>query len=121
MYGPYVGSIVIIVRFLIKLPSTITGGVGEIADLIIGLSLVITAGLIYKKNKTLQGAFISMGVGVGVATVIALFVNYFILIPAYINIAHFPIEAIIGAYSMIPGIDETNYLIKYVLWGGSTI
>jgi riboflavin transporter FmnP len=117
MYGPYVGSIIIFVRFLFKLPTTITAGVGELADLIIGLTLVITSSLIYRKNRTLKGAVISMGCGIGVATLVACLVNYFILIPAYIYLAKLPIEAITGACSMIPGINESNYLIMYVLGG----
>ena len=117
MYGPFIGSIVIIVRFLIKLPSTITAGVGELADLIMGLTLVIIAGLIYKKNKTLNGALISLGVGSISATVVALFVNYFILIPAYVNIAHIAVEAIVGMCSMIPGITVDNFLIAYTFGG----
>lgn len=117
MYGPYVGSIIIFVRFLFKLPTTITAGVGELADLIIGLTLVITSSLIYRKNRTLKGAVISMGCGIGVATLVACLVNYFILIPAYIYLAKLPIEAITGACSMIPGINESNYLIMYVVGG----
>ena len=117
MYGPFVGSIVIIVRFLIKLPSTITAGVGELADLIIGLTFVISAGLIYKKMKTLNGAIASLSIGAFIATVVALLVNYFILIPAYINIANFPIETIVGMCSMIPGINVDNFLITYIFAG----
>ena len=117
MYGPYVGSIIIFVRFLFKLPTTMTGGVGEVADLIIGLSLVITSSLIYRKNRTLKGAVISMLCGIGVSTVVACLVNYFILIPAYIYLANLPLSAILGACSMIPGINESNYLYMYVLGG----
>jgi riboflavin transporter FmnP len=117
MYGPYVGCIIIFVRFLFKLPTTMTGGVGEVADLIIGLSLVITSSLIYRKNRTLKGAVISMLCGIGVSTVVACLVNYFILIPAYIYLANLPLSAILGACSMIPGINESNYLYMYVLGG----
>ena len=55
-YGPLAGSLVILARFFIKLPSTSTAGVGEVADLILSLILVVTSGLIYRKNKTLKGA-----------------------------------------------------------------
>ena len=41
MYGPYAGAMVILIRFIIKLPFSGTAGVGEIADLIIGLVVVI--------------------------------------------------------------------------------
>lgn len=117
MYGPYVGSIIIFVRFLFKLPTTITAGVGELADLIIGLALVITSSVIYRKNRTLKGAVISMGCGIGVATLVACLVNYFILIPAYLNLTNLSIEGLVQLCIMIPGINQSNYLIMYVLGG----
>ena len=48
MYGPFSGVITVFVRFFCKLPGTSTVGVGEMADLLIGLAMVIPAGLIYK-------------------------------------------------------------------------
>mgnify|MGYP006983240225 FL=1 len=49
MLGPVDATVIVLIRFLIKLItiSTHTAGVGEIADLIIGASVAITSGVIY--------------------------------------------------------------------------
>lgn len=116
-YGPYVGCLIILIRFIIKLPATITAGVGEVADLLIGCTLIITTGLIYKKHRTFKGALVGTEVGVFVATVVACLANWLILIPAYVQIAHFPLSAIVGMCSMIPGITEANFMPLYIFVG----
>lgn len=93
-YGPYAGALVIFVRFVIKLPATITVGVGELADLILSSTLVLISSIIYTKNRTLKGALYGIIIGVIACTILSVFVNWFILIPAYINIAHFPLPAL---------------------------
>ena len=44
-YGPYAGFLVIFIRFVVKLPATITAGVGELADLILSAALVIISSM----------------------------------------------------------------------------
>ncbi len=116
-YGPYAGSIVIFIRFIVKLPATMTLGVGELADLALGLCLVIIAGSIYRKNKTLKNALIGTGIGIAVSTVLACILNWTILIPAFRYIAHFPLEALIGGMSYISGINESNFMMYYIFIG----
>lgn len=116
-YGPYAGSIVILVRFITKLPGTMTLGVGEIADLIFGLALVIISGIIYKKNKTLKGALIGLGIGMGVSTVLACILNWCMLIPAYLYIANFPMESLVEGMSYIGGVNANNFMTYYILIG----
>ena len=84
-YGPIAGAIVIVIRCLIKLPFTGTACVGELADLLIGLSLVIPAGIIYKRHKSLKGALAAFAISASIATVVALVANWLILIPFYID------------------------------------
>lgn len=117
MYGPISGSIVIVIRFIVKLPATITAGVGEIADLIIGLTLVITSGLIYKKHHSFKGAMCAMSIGMIAATAMAVFANWAILIPAYMKIAHFPKEALVGGMSYIKGVNTSNFMVYYLVVG----
>lgn len=117
MYGPVAGSIVIVIRFLVKLPATMTAGVGEIADLLIGLTLVISSGLIYKKKHSLKGALVSMTIGMLLATAVAIFANWSILIPAYMKIAHFPMAALVGGMSYIKGVNSSNFMVYYLFVG----
>lgn len=118
MVGPLYGTIIVIIRFLIKLPSTHTACVGELADLIIGVLTVLVTSIIYRNNKTKKGAVLSLLFGIITWVVSSLFVNAFILIPAYINLYfNGNIDALVNMLSNIPGITRDNYLYKYILYG----
>ena len=118
MVGPIYGVVVVLIRFLIKLPSTHTACVGEVADLLIGVLTVLITSIIYKKFRTKKGAFISLGCGVFTWVITSLFVNAFILIPTYIELYfNGNVEGLVKMLSNIPGITEQNYLMKYIIFG----
>ena len=119
MYGPISGAISIFVRFFCKLPGTSTVGVGEFADLLIGVSMVVTSGIIYKKHRTFKGALMAMGFGMLLGTAVGVIANWLILIPAYINIAGFPQVALTGAMdTIISGgnhvVTDANFMSYYL-------
>lgn len=116
-YGPYAGCIVIFVRFLTKLPGTFTVGVGEFADLLLGLSLVIITGMIYKKHHSLKGALVGSAIAMCFCTLIACVLNWLVLIPAYIKIAGFSMEYLTGALSYMGNVTPENFMIYYILIG----
>lgn len=117
IYGPSAGAMVIFIRFLVKLPGTMTVGVGEFADLILGLSLVIISGIIYKKKHTFKGALLGLGIGAVVSTFLACILNWLVLIPAYIYIAGFKIEQLIAMMSYIPNVTVDNFMLVYIFVG----
>lgn len=119
MYGPVSGVLVIIVRFFCKLPGTSTVGVGELADLLIGVTLCLVAGLIYKKHRSFKGAICALLIGMLSATFVATISNYLILIPAYKNIAGFPQSALTSAMdTIISGgngkVTDDNFMAYYL-------
>lgn len=117
-YGPFAGCLVIIVRFVIKLPSTITAGVGELADLVLSLSVVVVSSVIYKKHRTIKGALIGTGIGVAVGVIVSCFLNWLVLIPAYIYLAGFSIDLLVGMLSYLPfEVTRENFMLSYVLVG----
>lgn len=122
MYGPISGVLVIIVRFFCKLPGTSTVGVGEFADVLIGVTLVLVAGLIYKKHKSFKGALCAMGIGMLSATAMATVSNWLILIPAYKGIAGYPQAALTGVMDTIisggNGVVTDNNFMAYYLFVG---
>ncbi len=122
MYGPISGVLVIIVRFFCKLPGTSTVGVGEFADVLIGVTLVLVAGLIYKKHKSFKGALCAMGIGMLSATFMATVSNWLILIPAYKGIAGYPQAALTGVMDTIisggNGVVTDNNFMAYYLFVG---
>ncbi len=118
MYGPFSGVLIIIVRFFCKLPGTSTVGVGEFADVLIGTTLCIVAGLIYKKHKSIKGALCAMAIGMVSATLMAMISNWLILIPAYKEIAGFPQVALTKGMDTILGgqgvVTDDNFMIWYL-------
>lgn len=85
--GPSAGAAITVVEILIKLiiKGTSTSFVGELSDLVTSCAFAVTAGLIYKKNRTFKGALFGMGVGTLIEVTIAMIFNRFVLVPFYIQ------------------------------------
>ena len=115
--GPIAGSAIVFIRTLIKLPFSTTAMVGELIDLVIGLSTVLTSSLIYRKMKTKQGAFIGMLAGILVWVFVAVMANYLFVIDFYIEF-YFDgaVEPLVGMMSIIPGINTENYLERFIVF-----
>ena len=93
--GPVAGILIELVKILVHLVTkgTMTAGVGDVANFLFGCSYVVPAGLIYryqhKKTRTHAVA------GVIITTVLACFVNAFVLLPAYGKAFGMPVQAFI--------------------------
>lgn len=98
-YGPSCGVLVCLVKNLLHLTVSTTGGVGELANFILGAVFVGTAGVIYKLKKTKVNAIIASVVGAVLMGIASFPVNLFITYPFYYNFM--PKEAIITAYQAI--------------------
>lgn len=85
MLGPVEGIITECLKIVIKLiiKPTSTAFVGEFANLVVGITFVLPASIIYKKKKTRKGALLGMTAGTLTMTVVGCFVNAFILLPAF--------------------------------------
>lgn len=97
--GPISGICVCLIKNLVNLPFSTTGGVGELSNFLLGVCFVFPAGLIYKKMKKLGGAIIGSLVGALSMAIFSVAINYFIVYPVYTNFM--PLEAIINAYQII--------------------
>ena len=51
-FGPLSGLLIELVKNTLQLLTSSTGGVGEIANFLMGASYVVAAGVIYKRHKT---------------------------------------------------------------------
>lgn len=115
--GPLSGSITVVIKVLIKLlfVGTHTNFVGETADLIIGLALVLPTGLIYKKKRTFKGAILSLVSGSLSSTIVAMIANRFILIPFYITVGGMSMEMLTGAMKgLFPDITQESFYVLYI-------
>ena len=98
-YGPWWGVCIELVKNALHLLVTSTGGVGELANFLIGSALVLPAGLIYRKHKTRKTALIGCLVGSLCMGVMAALANYFILLPMFE--IFMPIDQVIAAFAEI--------------------
>lgn len=97
--GPVEGVMICLIKNLIHLVRTSTGGVGELSNFLLGAVFVFVAGFIYQKKKTRTGAIIASVSGALAMAVFSVASNYFLVYPFYTNFM--PMEAIIGAYQLI--------------------
>ncbi len=111
-FGPIAGMSVCLVKNLVNVFFTSTGGVGEISNFILGTSFVVPAGIIYQKIKTKKGAIIASFVGAATMAILSIISNYYLVYPVYT--AFMPMEAILGAYRAINPNVET--LMDALIW-----
>jgi len=84
--GPVAGAIVVIVKCCIKMPFSSTACVGELIDILIGLSMVLPASIIYKYKKNIKGAVTGMGIGIALSVTVAMLANRFAAVPLYVKL-----------------------------------
>jgi len=102
--GPASGVAVCLIKNLINVLSTTTGGVGELANFLMGVFFVLPAGFIYKKKKTRGGALLAAVIGAVSMAAFSVPINYFISYPFYTSLM--PLDVIIGMYQeLIPSMD----------------
>ena len=95
--GPVGGLAVCFVKnFVNFLIGTQTGGVGELANFLIGALLVVPAGFVFKKWPTRGGALAGGLIGAGMMAVLSVLVNYYIVYPVYT--VFMPMDVILDAY-----------------------
>lgn len=112
------GVMIVLIRTIIVLPFSGTFFVGELADLIISLAIVLVGTYIYKKNKTKKGAIISLVAIFTTWVLVSLFANYVILIPAYVELMFGGEEEVfVSLLGIIPNVTVENYKWKYLLLG----
>ncbi|MEG2604777.1 MAG: ECF transporter S component [Clostridia bacterium] len=111
--GPAAGTVILLVKSLLGLLHSTSQGVGELADFLMGIAMVLPAGFIYRRHKTHNTAVLGMAVGAVAATIAGVLSNVYLLIPFYGVAYGMPLETIIAmGQSLIPAVDS---LWKFVL------
>ena len=97
--GPLWGVCVCLIKNLINVFFSTTGGVGELSNFILGASFVFTAGMFYKHMGGRKGALIGSLCGAAAMAIISVFSNYFVVYPVYT--AFMPMDVILSLYQAI--------------------
>ena len=101
--GPVGGVIIALIKNLLHLTVTSTGGVGELSNFILNAIFVLPAGFLYKRKKSKKSACGGAILGAVLMAVVSVASNYFVVYPVYYNFM--PADTILAAYQAIfPGV-----------------
>lgn len=113
--GPLAGVVIEFIKILLNLiiiNGTSTAGVGELANFIIGCSMILPAGIIYRKHKTKKHAIIGMTAGTIVMVIVGCLINAFVLLPAYSVGLGIPMDTLVGMGTAInPAITNVGWFV----------
>ena len=110
--GPQWAIVVCLIKNMVSLLSTSTGGVGELSNFLLSCAFVVPAGLIYRKFKTRAGAFWGSLTGALTMAGLGVLTNYFVVYPIYANLMG-GMDNIVRAYQVI--LPSTDSLIECLL------
>ncbi len=109
--GPVYGVVVCLVKNLLHLLVTTTGGAGELGNFLLGACFVLPAGLIYHMRKSRKSAILGALVGAVIMALMSIPLNYYITYPVYSNFM--PIDAILEMYRELR--PSTNSLLECLM------
>ena len=101
--GPMAGVFIELIKIILNLciNGSMTAGVGELANFVIGCALVLPAAFIYKRKKTKKGAIIGLVTGTLFMTISGCFINAYVMLPTYAKAFGMPIEALVEMGSAV--------------------
>nr|WP_319487939.1 ECF transporter S component [uncultured Caproiciproducens sp.] len=96
--GPFAGVVIELIKVLLYLfiHGSTTGGVGDLANFVIGCSFVVPSALIYRYHKSKRAALIGMAIGTLTLIVVGSLLNAFVLLPFYAKVFNMPLDALVG-------------------------
>lgn len=112
--GPVAGVLIELIKILVKfvIKGSSTGGVGELANFLIGCAFVIPAGILYQMKKTKQRALLGLALGTLTMALAGMVMNALVLLPFYSKMM--PLETIIGLGAAI--FPQVNSVWSFALW-----
>jgi len=112
--GPIAGITIEFLKNLLQFLTgmSTTGGIGELANFLIGGSFVWVVSYIYSRKREMSGIVIGLICGIIIMTIVGCLANYFIILPFYSTIM--PIEAVIGMGAAINPVIVDK--ITFVIW-----
>jgi len=95
LYGPLAGVLIELIKNVLHGINSQTMGIGEVANFLVGIAFVLPVGFLYKRIGQKNSALIGLLTGIISMVIFASLLNYFILLPMYQSVLHFPLEQII--------------------------
>ncbi|MFA6308982.1 MAG: ECF transporter S component [Clostridia bacterium] len=112
--GPLAAVLVEFIKNFLHLFVSGSGGVGELANFIMGVAFVVPASIIYRRHKSRLYAIIGLLTGIIMMSVVAAFVNYYVLVPFFAKLFHISLDTLISSGTSInSSILDLKTLIVY--------
>lgn len=94
--GPAAGVAIEFLKNLLKIMvRSNTGGVGELANFLVGAAFVLPLALFYQKWPDRKGVLWGSAAATIIGAVVAGVLNYFVFIPAYAVVLGYPVDAFV--------------------------
>lgn len=97
MMGPAAGTVILAVKDLIGLLHSSSAGIGELADFIMGLAMMLPAAVYYHGHKSRKGALTGMVIGILCTVFVSVLVNKWIMLPFYMGAFHMDMDQLVAA------------------------
>lgn len=113
--GPAAGFIILTIKNIMQIISggSSTGGIGEIANLVIAGAYVVVVCMAYKKLRSKKGVIIGSIIGTIAMAITGAIINYYVIFPLYAKIM-IPMEQIIQMGQIInPRVTD---LYEFMIW-----
>lgn len=107
--GPWYGVLIQLIKNILNLTKTTTGGVGELSNFIVGAVFVYVSSSIYKNRKTKKTAIFSLALGVIAMTAVATLSNAFIVFPTYAKVMGLDLNAFVGMTAKTNGLVNSYF------------
>ncbi|OCN02532.1 hypothetical protein A7X67_15205 [Clostridium sp. W14A] len=101
--GPAAGALIELIKVLLYMliHGSSTAGVGDLANFLIGSSMVIPSAIIYQHHKSRRYAIVGLITGTLALIVVGSLINAYVLLPVYAAAFHMPMNALISMGSAV--------------------
>ena len=116
-FGPVAGVMMEFVKILLKLcvKGTSTAFIGDLANFVVGCSLILPASAVYSFKKTKKSAVIACIVGTLVMTIFGTAFNAVYLLPAFSKFYGMPMDAILAMGTEVNPLAKEGSIISFVV------
>ena len=116
-FGPVAGVMMEFVKILLKLciKGTSTAFIGDLANFVVGCSLIIPASAVYSFKKTKKNAILACIAGTLVMTVFGTAFNAVYLLPAFSKFYGMPLDAILAMGTEVNPLAKEGSIVSFVV------
>lgn len=83
--GFWPGFIVLAVKNIFQVITSNSAGIGQIADMLMGTAMLLPAVLVYRRNRSRNGALVGMALGTLGMVIVGVLTNRYLLLPFFMG------------------------------------